>query len=115
MMLAMVVGSIGGGITNSKVGYYTPLAIIGSCIMAVGAGLLTTFQVDSGAGKWIGYQVVYGLGLGLCFQVPNLEAQPVLREPPAHGARCGGEPPDGQQGQHGTARRREQRLGPRRR
>lgn len=43
MMISMVVGSIGGGITNSKIGYYTPLAIIGSCIMSVGAGLLTTF------------------------------------------------------------------------
>ncbi|CAG8893347.1 unnamed protein product [Penicillium egyptiacum] len=43
MMISMIVGSIGGGITNSKIGYYTPLAIIGSCIMSVGAGLLTTF------------------------------------------------------------------------
>ncbi|CAI7623242.1 unnamed protein product [Penicillium glandicola] len=81
MMLSMVVGSIGGGIANSKLGYYTPLAIIGSCIMSVGAGLLTTFQVDTGEGKWIGYQVVYGIGLGLCFQVPNLAAQTVLPKP----------------------------------
>lgn len=81
MMLSMVVGSIGGGITNSKIGYYTPLAIIGSCIMSVGAGLLTTFQVDTVEGKWIGYQIVYGLGLGLCFQVPNLAAQTILPKP----------------------------------
>ncbi|KAA8649901.1 MDR family MFS transporter [Aspergillus tanneri] len=81
MMISMVVGSIGGGIINSKVGYYTPLAIIGSCIMSAGAGLLTTFQVDTGEGKWIGYQIVYGLGLGLCFQVPNLAAQTVLPKP----------------------------------
>ncbi|OQE39277.1 hypothetical protein PENCOP_c007G02408 [Penicillium coprophilum] len=81
MMLSMVVGSIGGGITNSKIGYYTPLAIIGSCIMSVGAGLLSTFQVDTGEGKWIGYQIVYGIGLGLCFQIPNLAAQTVLPKP----------------------------------
>ncbi|KAJ5497739.1 Major facilitator superfamily domain general substrate transporter [Penicillium expansum] len=81
MMLSMVVGSIGGGITNSKIGYYTPLAIIGSCIMSVGAGLLTTFQVDTVEGKWIGYQIVYGLGLGLCFQVPDLAAQTILPKP----------------------------------
>lgn len=81
MMISMVVGSIGGGITNSKIGYYTPLAIIGSCIMSVGAGLLTTFQVDTSEGKWIGYQIVYGIGLGLCFQVPNLAAQTVLPKP----------------------------------
>ncbi|KAJ5920083.1 hypothetical protein N7516_010941 [Penicillium verrucosum] len=78
MMISMVVGSIGGGITNSKIGFYNPLAIIGSCIMSVGAGLLTTFQVDTSEGKWIGYQIVYGIGLGLCFQVPNLAAQTVL-------------------------------------
>lgn len=46
--------------------------------MSVGAGLLTTLQVDTGEGKWIGYQVLYGIGLGLCFQVPNLAAQTVL-------------------------------------
>ncbi|KAJ5206628.1 hypothetical protein N7472_003076 [Penicillium cf. griseofulvum] len=81
MMLSMVIGSIGGGIINSKIGYYTPLAILGSCIMSVGAGLLTTFQVDTGEGKWIGYQIVYGIGLGLCFQIPNLAAQTVLPKP----------------------------------
>lgn len=46
--------------------------------MCIGAGLLTTFQVNSGEGEWIGYQVLYGIGLGLCFQVPNLATQTVL-------------------------------------
>ncbi|KAK6330798.1 hypothetical protein TWF718_002997 [Orbilia javanica] len=77
-MLSMVVGSILGGATTPRIGYYTPFAIVGSCIMAVGAGLLTTLQIDSGPSQWIGYQVVYGLGMGLCFQVPNLAAQTVL-------------------------------------
>lgn len=49
--------------------------------MSVGAGLLTTFQVDTGEAKWIGYQIIYGIGLGLCFQVPNLVAQTVLPKP----------------------------------
>lgn len=77
-MLSMVFGSILGGIINGKIGYYTPLAIIGTCIMCAGAGLLTTFQVDTSTGKWIGYQILYGFGLGLCFQVPNLAAQTCL-------------------------------------
>jgi MFS family permease len=77
-MLAMVVGSIVGGAANNKVGYYTIFAIVGSCIMGVGSGLLTTFQVDTGHAMWIGYQVVYGFGMGLCFQTPNLAAQTVL-------------------------------------
>lgn len=78
LMLSMVVGSITGGITTPKIGYYMPFAIVGSCVMSVGAGLLTTLQVDTGEGKWIVYQVLYGIGLGLCFQVPNLAAQTVL-------------------------------------
>jgi MFS family permease len=77
----MVFGSVSGGFLNTKIGYYTPIAIIGSAVMAVGAGLLTTFQVDTSAGKWIGYQVLYGVGLGWCFQIPNLAAQTVLPKP----------------------------------
>ncbi|CAI4214791.1 unnamed protein product [Parascedosporium putredinis] len=33
---------------------------------------------ESGPAKWIGYQVLYGFGLGFSFQVPNLAAQTVL-------------------------------------
>ncbi|MCJ1421361.1 hypothetical protein MMC32_007724 [Xylographa parallela] len=77
-MLSMVVGTIFGGFTIQKIGYYTPFAIGGTCIMAIGAGLLTTLQVDTSNGKWIGYQILYGFGMGLCFQAPNLAAQTVL-------------------------------------
>ena len=45
------------GFFTTKVGYYTPLLIVGGAIMIVGAGLLTTWEVDTSAGKWIGYQV----------------------------------------------------------
>lgn len=78
LMLSTVAGSIISGFTTSKVGYYTPTAIVGSCIMSIGAGLLTTFQVNTAEGMWIGYQFMYGFGMGLCFQVPNLAAQTVL-------------------------------------
>jgi hypothetical protein len=78
MVLAMVIASISSGIFIGKVGYYTPVMIFGVCIMAIGAGLLTTLQVDSDQAKWIGYQVLFGFGLGNSFQAPNLAAQTVL-------------------------------------
>lgn len=78
LMISMVAGSITSGTLNTKIGYYTPLAIIGTCLMCVGNGLLTTFEVNTGAGKWIGYQILYGFGLGLAFQVPNLATQASL-------------------------------------
>lgn len=81
LMLGQVLASISGGFLNQKIGYYTPLGIAGACMMSVGAGLLTTLQVGTGEGKWIGYQVLYGFGMGLCFQTPNLATQTVLPKP----------------------------------
>lgn len=78
LVLGMVVASIGSGIAISRVGYYTPFMITGVVFMSIGAGLLTTLQVDTGSSKWIGYQFLFGWGMGLTFQTPNLAAQTVL-------------------------------------
>ncbi|KAH8703359.1 putative MFS aflatoxin efflux pump [Talaromyces proteolyticus] len=77
-MLSTVVASMLSGAVTPKIGYYTPLAIIGTCLMSIGAGLITTWHVDTSAGKWIGYQILYGFGLGMCFQTPNLAVQTVM-------------------------------------
>ncbi|KAI1283672.1 major facilitator superfamily domain-containing protein [Xylaria sp. FL0933] len=76
--LSVVVASIFNGILITKIGYYTPTMIIGTAICTIGGGLLTTLQLDTPMSKWIGYQVLYGFGQGLCFQGPNLAAQTVL-------------------------------------
>ncbi|EPS43044.1 hypothetical protein H072_2976 [Dactylellina haptotyla CBS 200.50] len=78
LVLTLVAGTmIAGGIVRFT-GYYTPFMIISSVIMAVGAGLLTTLTPNAGAGKWLGFQVLYGLGLGLGMQQPSIAAQAVL-------------------------------------
>lgn len=74
----MVVSSMITGALVRRIGYYTPFAIIGVCFMSVGAGLLNTLQIDTSAPKWIGYQILYGWGMGLSTQAPNLAAQTVL-------------------------------------
>ncbi|KAK7966131.1 uncharacterized protein PG986_000408 [Apiospora aurea] len=78
LTLSMVVASMANGIFVNKIGYYTPSMIVGTCLLAIGAGLLTTLQIDTPLAKWIGYQIVYGFGMGLTFQAPNLAAQTVL-------------------------------------
>jgi MFS family permease len=80
-MLAFVLASISGGFLNQKIGYYTALGITGACLMSMGAGLLTTLEVHTPQGRWIGYQILYGFGMGLCFQTPNLATQTVLPKP----------------------------------
>ena len=50
----------------------------GAAIFTVGAGLLYTLQVDSGAGMWIGYQILTGIGAGASVQIPFISVQVVL-------------------------------------
>lgn len=78
MVLALVVGSILSGVLTTRIGYYMPFLIAGICISSIGAGLLTTLSINASEGQWIGYQVLYGFGLGACMQAPNMAAQTVL-------------------------------------
>ncbi|KAI8964656.1 MFS general substrate transporter [Daldinia sp. FL1419] len=77
-VLALVIASILTGVLTTRVGYYTPFLLLGICITAVGSGLITTLQVDSTVGQWIGYQILFGWGFGGCIQAPNMAAQTVL-------------------------------------
>lgn len=97
LLLSVVFAVIGGGIFTSTVGYYAPLLVLGSAIIMVGAGLISTWTVNVSAGAWIGFQVsallhrprlcetqtdrkqiITGIGQGLVLQVPNIAAQTVL-------------------------------------
>lgn len=77
-MLAMLISSIIFGAVTQKLGYYTPFGIAGAIIMTVGAGLLTTLNVNTENKTWIGYQILFGFGMGLSFQTPSIAAQTVL-------------------------------------
>lgn len=78
LVLSVVVGSITSGALVQRLGYYTPFMIVGSCLMAVGAGLITTWDMGTQSSKWIGFQVILGLGVGYTMQHPNLAVQIVL-------------------------------------
>jgi hypothetical protein len=79
LVLALVIGSAMSGGLVSAAGYYTPFMILGTVLMAIGGGLLTTFHVETTKAQWIGYQVLFGFGLGLAMQMPSMAAQTVLR------------------------------------
>jgi hypothetical protein len=49
--------------------------VAGAVVALVGAGLLFSLQRDTSTGKWIGYQIVGGLGWGASFQLPIIIAQ----------------------------------------
>ncbi|KAJ5604681.1 hypothetical protein N7510_009835 [Penicillium lagena] len=78
LLLSQVVFVIFGGVATTVSGFYTPFLIIGGAISIIGSGLITTWEVHTGAGKWISYQIVAGTGFGLTLQQPNIAAQTVL-------------------------------------
>lgn len=78
MVIGQVLGPLAGGIGVQKLGYYTPIMLSSVVLMAVGSGILTWLQVNISEGKWIGYQIPFGIGLGITLQAPLLAAQTVL-------------------------------------
>lgn len=78
LILGVVIMSLVAGGLITYAGYYTPAFYISTILSAIGAGLLTTFTVDTGHAKWIGYQAIYGFGVGAGLQNTLLVAQTVL-------------------------------------
>jgi hypothetical protein len=64
LILSLVVGSLIAGTLVTTFGYYTPLMIASSVMMAIGGGLITTFRTDTGTAHWLGYQ---GVRILFCF------------------------------------------------
>ncbi|EJU00926.1 gliotoxin efflux pump [Dacryopinax primogenitus] len=54
---------------------YVPLLIVGAAVATVGAGLLWSQDIGTGAGEWIGYQILVGVGVGISIQIPVVAAQ----------------------------------------
>ncbi|KAK4546220.1 hypothetical protein LTR36_002357 [Oleoguttula mirabilis] len=78
MILSLVVFSMISGLVITKVGYYTPFVIMSSVLMAVGAGMLSSMKTTSSSGEWIGYQIIFGAGVGFGMQQTLIAVQTVL-------------------------------------
>ncbi|KAF2645802.1 MFS general substrate transporter [Massarina eburnea CBS 473.64] len=77
-ILGLVIVSMGSGIAVTAIGYYTPFMLLSSVLMSIGAGLLTTFDVNTGHSQWIGYQFIFGAGVGFGMQQTLVAVQSVL-------------------------------------
>ena len=80
MVIPTAVASIVTGALVSRIGYYTPFLILGTCCAAIAAGLLSTLGVHTSEANWIGYLVLYGFGQGFATMGPNTAAQTVLQK-----------------------------------
>lgn len=80
LAVALAIAALAGGPIMSAIGYYNPTLIFGSVLMVVGSGLITTLRPDSSPEKWICFQILYGIGIGLAFQPPYIAVQTVLSD-----------------------------------
>ncbi|TGJ78705.1 hypothetical protein E0Z10_g10059 [Xylaria hypoxylon] len=78
MLLSVVVASLLAGGLTTLFGYYTPFMIFGTVVGSIGAGLLTTWNPDVGSPTWIGFQILFGFGVGAGLQQPLIAVQAVL-------------------------------------
>ncbi|GAB7358254.1 hypothetical protein MBLNU230_g0405t1 [Neophaeotheca triangularis] len=78
MVLALVISSLFAGGIITKVGYYTPFVYACTVFASIGAGLLSTFTISTGSAAWIGYQIIFGVGIGFGMQQTLIAVQTVL-------------------------------------
>ncbi|KIV94567.1 hypothetical protein PV10_02322 [Exophiala mesophila] len=78
LVMSLVLANIASGIGTTLIGYYTPFYYLSVVFSTIGAGLLTTFESNTASPKWIGYQIIYGFGVGFGMQQAIVTVQAVL-------------------------------------
>ncbi|KAJ5504943.1 hypothetical protein N7463_007817 [Penicillium fimorum] len=79
--MSLILGTFIAGIGTTVVGYYVPFMYASAVFGSIGAGLLYTWTTDITMGKSVGYQLLFGFGIGLGLQQSIVAAQTIL--PPA--------------------------------
>jgi hypothetical protein len=74
LILAMSIALLASSSIITRIGYYTPMLILGGVVLTIGSGLVYTFDIGTPAGKYIGYQILVGFGNGICGQLPLITA-----------------------------------------
>lgn len=78
LIAGYVVASILAGGITSGFKYYNPSMIIGTILSVAGSALLTTINLNSSTARVVGYQLVYGFGIGFGFGQPSYVVQTLL-------------------------------------
>lgn len=74
-ILSVGICSILSGLTITLTGHYSTLMLFGSALTTLGTGLIYTLTLTSPAARWIGYQILAGIGTGSALQIPIIVAQ----------------------------------------
>ncbi|KAL9063634.1 MAG: hypothetical protein Q9157_008152 [Trypethelium eluteriae] len=77
-ILGQLFSAIASGMLVGRLGYYLPFTIMMAIMVAVANGVLSTLSPGTSTGKWIGYQIILGVGRGLGLQMPIVAVQNTL-------------------------------------
>jgi hypothetical protein len=77
----MSICALASGPFTSTISYFNPALLFGSALSVAGAALMATFETHTPAARWIAYQIIYGIGVGMAFQPPFIALQTVLEKP----------------------------------
>ncbi|KOS46690.1 hypothetical protein ACN38_g2363 [Penicillium nordicum] len=77
-ILGQVVMAMVSGFVIGETGYYLPWALGSAILVAIGAGLVSTFQPHTSTVKWVMYQFIAGFGRGCGMQTPIIAIQNTL-------------------------------------
>jgi hypothetical protein len=78
MLLGVISMAMIAGFLITLIGYYVPFLIMSSIVASIGIGLLSTLKTDSDSRIWIGYEALFGLGIGAGLMQCVMIAQTVL-------------------------------------
>lgn len=68
LVVAGCLAILSGGIAVTTTRHATPFSVIFAAVTTVGCGLLYTLDIDTSTAKWIGYQILLGVGIAFPFQ-----------------------------------------------
>ena len=78
--IAFPIAVVMSGAATSMFGYYTPSMLLGSVLLPLAGGLMTTWKVDSTRTQMILYSGIAGFAGGIAFQSPQSAVQASLSD-----------------------------------
>ncbi|CAL5866561.1 uncharacterized protein PFLUO_LOCUS770 [Penicillium psychrofluorescens] len=77
-MVSQIIASSVCGALVSKLRYVPPWAFVGNALSSIGSGFMTAWTPSISESKWIGFQILVGIGRGFVLQMPVIALQGVL-------------------------------------
>nr|POE74055.1 putative efflux pump gsfj [Quercus suber] len=75
LIVAVVISMLTSGGYISATGIAAPIVVVGAALSTICTGLLYTLDIGTSEGKWIGYQIIGGVGWGIASQIPIITVQ----------------------------------------